>query len=286
MEWLKQMQSALDLIENSMEERIGIEEIARAATSSPFHFQRMFHMVTGMTVGEYMRKRRLTLAAQELVMSSTKVLDVALKYGYDSPESFAKAFRKIHGIAPSQARMVGVNLKAFPRITFQLTLKGDQDMNYQIVEKEAFIVAGKAIQTTCEDGQNLRDITRFWEESHRNGLVNRLCSVISDRNVLGVITGMELGDETFTYLIAGRTETTDIPDEFVLMTIPAANWAIFTSVGPMPGAIQRLFNRIYQEWFPATGYEHAGTPELEVYPPGDTTAEDYRCEVWIPIVKK
>jgi AraC family transcriptional regulator len=129
------MKDALDLMEKKMEEPLDIEEIAKAAYSSPFHFQRMFHMLTGMTVAEYMRKRKLTLAAQELAMSSSKVVDVAFKYGYDSPESFSKAFRKIHGIAPSEARNSGVSLKAFPRISFHISLKGDKDVDYRIVQR-------------------------------------------------------------------------------------------------------------------------------------------------------
>lgn len=110
MEWLLRMKEAIDLMESTMEKRMDIEQIARAAHSSPFHFQRMFHMLTGMTMAEYTRKRKLTLAAQELAMTSAKVLDVALKYGYDSPESFSKAFRKIHGISRSEARLPGVSL--------------------------------------------------------------------------------------------------------------------------------------------------------------------------------
>jgi predicted transcriptional regulator YdeE len=152
-------------------------------------------------------------------MSSSKVLDIALKYGYDSPESFSKAFRKIHGITPSEARNSGVSLKAFPRISFHLSLKGDKDVD-------------------------------------------------------------------FSYMIASKADVTSPAEGFALSTIPATTWAIFTSVGSIPGAIQNMFGRIYQEWFPATGYEHSGAPEMEVYLPGDITAEDYRCEVWIPIVKK
>jgi AraC family transcriptional regulator len=280
------MKDAIDLMEKKMEEPLVIEEIAKAAYSSPFHFQRMFHMLTGMTVAEYTRKRKLTLAAQELATSSFKVLDVALKYGYDSPESFSKAFRKIHGIAPSEARNPGVSLKAFPRISFHLSLKGDKDMDYRIVEKEAFTVAGKSIQTTCEDGQQFREIPKFWQECHQDGTVAKLAASGTGEDLLGICLDMQPGKGDLTYMIASQTDLTSPAEGFIMRTIPASIWAIFTSVGPMPGAIQNVFGRIFQEWFPATGYEHTGAPELEVYPPGDVTAEDYRREVWIPIVKK
>jgi AraC family transcriptional regulator len=285
-DWFIRMKDALDLMERKIEERVDIEEIAQAAYVSPFHFQRMFHMLTGMTIAEYSRKRKLTLAAQELAMTSSKVLDVALKYGYDSPESFAKAFRKIHGIAPSEARNPGVSLKAFPRISFHLSLKGDKDMDYRMVEKEAFTVVGKSIQTTCEGGEQTRQIPKFWQECHQDGTTAKLGSIGTGENLLGICLDMQPGKGDLTYMIASQTDLTSHEEGFSLRTIPASTWAIFTSVGPMPGAIQSVFGRIFQEWFPATGYEHVGAPELEVYPPGDTTAEDYRCEVWIPIVKR
>lgn len=285
MEWLNRMKEALDHIERNLDRRLEMEEIAKTVYSSPFHFQRMFLMLTGMTVAEYIRKRRLTLAAQELATSSSRVLDVALKYGYDSPESFSKAFRKIHGISPSEARHPGVRLKAFPRITFHLSLKGDKGMDYRIVKKEAFTVIGKSIQVTCRDGENPLQIPKFWEKSHRDGTIAKLASIGTGENLLGIILDMQPDKGDYTYMIGTETDQT-VPDEnFTLRTIPASTWAIFTCVGPVPGALQTMFRRIFQEWFPATGYEHSGAPELEVYPPGDTGSEDYRSEIWIPIVK-
>lgn len=286
MEWLNRMKEALDHIERNLDGRLEMEEIAKTAYSSPFHFQRMFLMLTGMTVAEYIRKRRLTLAAQELATSSSRVLDVALKYGYDSPESFSKAFRKIHGISPSEARHPGVRLKAFPRITFHLSLKGDKGMDYRIVKKEAFTVIGKSIQVTCRDGENPLQIPKFWEKSHRDGTIAKLASIGTGENLLGIILDMQPDKGDYTYMIGTETDQTVPEENFTLRTIPASTWAIFTCVGPVPGAIQTMFRRIFQEWFPATGYEHSGAPELEVYPPGDTMAEDYQCEVWIPIMKK
>lgn len=279
MEWLKRMNDAVDLMEKKMEEPLDIEEIAKVAYSSPFHFQRMFSMLTGMTVAEYTRKRKLTLAAQELAMSSSKVVDVALKYGYDSPESFSKAFRKIHGIAPSEARNSGAGLKAFPRISFQISFNGDKEVDYRIVEKEAFTVVGKCARLTCENNSR----QRFWRECHRDGTLAKLSSARSEENLLGITMDIK---EDFTYMIASQTDATSHAEGLSLNVIPASTWAIFTSVGPLPSAIQSVFKQIYQEFFPSTGYEHSGELEIEVYPPGDSKAEDYRCEVWIPIVKK
>ncbi|WP_187355345.1 AraC family transcriptional regulator [Paenibacillus tengchongensis] len=286
MEWLNRMKDALDYMESRMTEPLRIEEVARVAHVSPFHFQRMFGMVTGFTVADYIRKRRLTLAAQELAVSKVKVLDVALKYGYDTPESFTKAFRKAHGITPSAAREPGAVLKAFPRLSFHLSLKGDQEMDYRIVEKAAFQVIGKSWVVGTSEGENFRKIPQLWNEANSDGTSERLEFIGVHPNLLGICSDMDMQKETMTYWIAAEgTEETD-PQGYETTVIPAATWAVFTSVGPMPHAIQKIWERIYSEWFPSTGYEHTGGPEFELYLTGDPGAEDYVCEVWIPVMKK
>jgi AraC family transcriptional regulator len=288
LEWLQRMKNALDLIEGNMEEQLDITEIARAACSSTFHFQRMFNILTGMTVAEYVRKRKLTLAAQELALTDAKVLDVALKYGYDSPESFAKAFRKAHGIPPSAARDPGVSLKAFPRITFHLSLKGDKEMDYKIVEKDAFTVIGKSLKASMRDGENNRQIPQFWSQCNNDGTVEKLLSVGSGKNALGICMDTDHVKEQFTYIIGAEVDSANrhANHGFNTWNFPACTWAVFPSVGSMPGAIRKVWERVFQEWFPSTGYEHAAGLDMEVYPPGDVNAEDYYCEVWVPIVKK
>lgn len=279
LDWVKRINDAIDLMEQKMTESINIEEVAKAAYSSPYHFQRMFYMLTGMTVAEYMRKRKLTLAAHELASSSAKVMDVAIKYGYDTPESFSKAFQKIHGIAPSKVRQSGVSLKAFPRISFQFSLKGDQELEYRIVEKEAFNVVGKTAKLICQSDSRLQ----FWQKCRQDATLAKLDQYKMNESLLGIT--MNFGEENFQYTI-GKIESDDLQDEgFSVIPIPAATWAIFTSIGPLPHAIQSLFVQIYQEWFPATGYEHSGAAEIEYYLPGSSAAENYRCEVWIPVVK-
>lgn len=287
MDWLNRMNKAIDLMENMMEEPFDISEIAKAAYSSPFHFQRMFHMLTSMTVAEYIRKRRLTLAAQELAISGSRVLDIALRSGYESPESFSKAFRKLHGVPPSEARSPGVTLKAFPRISFHLSLKGDQGMDYRIVEQEEYQVAGKLIEVTTRDGENHRVIPKFWVACNADGTSDKLFSIGLDKNLLGICLDMRPEQELFNYMIGTRVSPgTSLEEEFTVRTIPAATWAVFTSAGPMPDAIQDVWKRIFQDWFPSTGHEHAEGPEIELYPMGDISSASYQCEVWIPVIKK
>src|SRR5690625_462031 len=171
MDGFKKMVDSIEHIENNLACDLPIEDIAAIACMSKFHFQRMFSMLTGYTVSEYIRNRRITVAAQELVHSKNKVIDVALKYGYETPESFMKAFRRIHGVSPSETRKYSKSLKAYPKLSFQIQLKGDVEMDYKIVEKEAFSVVGKSIRTSTKGGENHQRIAEFWGESKQNGFV-------------------------------------------------------------------------------------------------------------------
>lgn len=285
-EWLNRLRDSIDYLEQHMESKLDIDTAAKVALSSKFHFQRMFHMTTGVTVAEYVRKRRLTLAAQELATSDVKVIDVALKYGYQTPEAFGKAFQKIHGVSPSEAREAGISLKAYPRISFQIQIKGEIAMNYKIVDKDAFKIVGKSTKVTTVGGKNMEMIPEFWQESYRNGQCAKLEKLAGSLGMLGVCMEFDLENEEFTYVIGVEKSQGKVPDDFIEKEIPAATWAIFESVGPMPGAIQEVWSRIFSEWLPSTGYEHADGPELEVYPMGDATDSNYKCEVWIPIIKK
>lgn len=283
MEWLSLMNKAIDYLETNITEKLDIEEAARRAHSSPFHFQRMYHMITGVTVAEYIRRRRLTLAAQEIMLGE-KIIDVALKYSYETPEAFTKAFRKMHGMSPSAAREPGTRLKAFPKLSFHISIKGDKDMNYKLIEKDSFKVVGKTKRITTKDGDNLNLVPLFWNECVADGSYQTICSMAGSSGVFGICTDFEPNYEAFTYMIA--VEDNGIRNEdFTTIEVPAACWAVFESVGPMPGAIQKIWERIYSEWFPATGYQQEEGPQLEVYPVGNVTDPDYQCEVWIPIKK-
>ena len=253
---------------------------------SKFHFQRMFHMLTGYTVSEYIRNRRITLAAQELVQTNAKVIDVALKYGYESPESFAKAFRKIHGVNPSVAKKSRQSLKAYPKLSFQIQIKGDVEMDYKIVEKEGFTVVGKSIRTTTIGGEKNRKIADFWVESNQNGFVYELEKSCGSLGVVGICMDFDKQQEKFSYLIGAEKKMEQIPSNWEEKQIPSATWAVFPVHGAMPDAMHKVWERIFTEWFPATGYEHEDGPEMEVYlSDKDPFQADYYSEIWIPIKK-
>lgn len=286
LEKLQSMLDSIEHIENNLENELSIEDIAAIACMSKFHFQRMFSMLTGYTVSEYIRNRRITIAAQELVNTGSRVIDVAIKYGYDSPESFTKAFQRIHGINPSAAKKNTHSLKAYPKLSFQIQLKGDVEMNYRIVEKESFPVVGKSIRTTVVGGQNNRDIAAFWVESNQNGFAAELAKNCGQLGLIGICLDFDKQQENMTYLIAAEKGDEPTPTDWEERQIPSASWAVFPVHGAMPDAMPKVWDRIFSEWFPATGYEHAGGPEMEVYlSDADPSSEDYYSEIWIPIKK-
>lgn len=291
MEWLDRMNRALAYIEANITVEISMEEVAKLACCSSYHFQRMFSFITGVPLAEYIRRRRLTMAALDLQSGNSKVIDIALTYGYDSPDAFTRAFHKLHGMTPSAARDPGVKLKAYPRLTFHLSVKGDKDMDYRIMDKPAFTLVGKGIRVSEKDNENLRLVPEFWGKCYQSGFCAQLEEMAEGNGVtgeskLGVCVDYVPETSEFTYFIGVEVTRGAVPAGMIEKQIPAATWAIFESVGPMPHSIQELSKRIYSEWFPATGYERAGEFDMEVYPPGNVDGQDYRCQVWIPVVRK
>lgn len=284
MNWIEHMNQALCYIESHLDDDLTLEAIAKEAYCSKFHFARMFSALTGMAVFEYVRKRRLSLAATELQKPDSRVIDVAIQYGYESPESFSKAFKKMHGISPSKVKGYEGALIAVPPLTIQVSLKGEATMNYRIEEKDSFSIVGFKRKITTKDEENFNLIPAFWQESIEREDYKTLMDQQGPLGPLGVITNYDESSAEFDYYIAVEgSQVKDVADQ-ATTTIPGGKWAIFESIGPTPDAIQKVWHRIYAEWFPATNYQHAGTAELEVYFDGDCTREDYRCEVWIPIV--
>jgi len=285
MDWLDAMNNAVEYMEANITEKLDIEKVAKIALSSTFHFQRMYHMITGVTIAEYIRRRRLTLAAQD-ILSGEKIIDVAYRYGYETPEAFTKAFGKMHGISPSAAREPGTNLKAYPKLSFHISIKGDKNMNYKIIDKGSFTVVGKQTRITTVDGENFKQIPKFWSDCMNDGSYEWISPKAGKLGVLGVSTDLHnFYEGFFTYMIGVEKIKDPLPKGYASVTIPAATWAVFESVGSLPEAIQDVTRRIFSEWFPATGYQHDCAPELEVYPVGNIYSPDYRCEVWIPVKK-
>lgn len=285
MEWMKAIGDAVDYIETHITEDISTETVAKHVNISPFYFQKGFSMLCGYTVTEYIRNRRLALAGGELLNSNVKIIDTALKYGYDSPDSFTKAFTRFHGITPSMARKEGVMLKSFAPLKLTISLKGGYLMDYRITKKESFTVLGASRTFGYENAK--RDIPAFWQEHYAQGGGRYV------GGMFGVNIDCFMGNESFEYLIADLyNPAMDIPEGFVVKTIPAFTWAVFPCIGPMPDALQNINTRIFSEWLPALKeYEFAAGYCIEMYDhpdkyPEGTSDANYRSEIWIPIARK
>lgn len=285
MDWLNGLNEAIGYLEAHLEEELDLERAAQLACCSSFHFQRMFSYLADMPLSEYLRKRKMTRAAFDLQYSDEKVIDIALKYGYDSPTAFNRAFQSVHGLTPSAARTQGVTLKAYPPISFKITIKGEAEMNYRIEKKEAFKIAGVSRHYSVSLDEGFAQVPLFWQETAQSGIIPELCALMDreSKGILGVCADMNGRD--FDYYIAVATSK-ETPAHMADFVVPACTWAVFDCVGPMPEAIQTLQKRVVSEWLPNSGYEYADAPDVEVYFEGDQSAPDYRCEVWMPVVKK
>jgi len=285
MELISSMNRVVDYIEENLTEEIRISDLARIAVCTEWYLQRMFSSLTDISISEYIRRRRLTLAAHELQSTGITVLDAAVKYGYSSPDSFARAFRQIHGTTPSKVKNGGCIVRSYGKIAFILTVKGVSAMNYRILRKNSIRVIGVKKWFTTENGQNFEEIPKFWAEFPADKR-NKLLALSENEGVVGLCADMY--DGGFDYWIGCMSEA-DCPPEFEAITIPASSWAVFEIIGPMnpkPNAMQETWKRVYAEWLPSSGFEHAMIPEVEWYSPGNMDAPDYKSEIWIPVKEK
>jgi len=280
MDWLKNWNEALNCLERHLDGEIDLEELGRLAGCSTYHFQRMFSYLAGVPLSEYIRRRRMTRAAMDL-QNGDKVLDVALRYGCDSPTAFNRAFQAIHGIPPSLAKQNAVKLKAFPRIRFKFILKGADEMEYQITKREAFRVVGFRTPIPADVEESFRRVPEFWAETGP-----RLPELLPlmDGNPAGML-GVSTCEKKDNYYYIAVASSAPVPEGAEEWTVPAAAWAVFTGKGQMPTAIQDLQKRVVSEWLPDSGYEWAQAPDIEVYldPPGSTGG---RFQVWLPVVRR
>lgn len=290
MDWLDRMNSAMEYVESHLSEEIDYEQVARITCCSTYHFNRMFSFITNVPLSEYIRRRRLTLAAFELQQSGAKVIDIALKYGYESPEAFSRAFKKMHGVMPMSARDKGVSLKAYPRLSFHISIRGDVEMNYSIVEKQAFEMFG--VSTIINDAgdpfeQPFVEVPAFWTKCVSDGTVDRIRAAagLGENGQIHSVLYNHQGEQ-FSYMIGYFLPQSSLPGGFERLQIPPQTYAIFPT-GHYPdgqSGIHELWRRIWGEWFPSSNYEFANGPEFEMtYDRGNNM---YEMEVWIPVVKK
>ncbi|CVI65806.1 Transposon Tn10 TetD protein [Clostridiales bacterium CHKCI001] len=285
MDWLKNLNNAIDYIENNLDKEISYEEAARIACCSTYYFQRMFSYVAGISLSEYIRRRRMSQAAFELQRTDKTVLEVALKYGYTSPTSFNRAFQRVHGINPITAKKKGITLNAYPPIQFSVKITGGSAMAYHIADKEAIRIVGIRTRLTENIEENQINIPIFWKDTLQSKRFMDICE-LSNKNpngILGISVYQDL-ENIFYYIAAATTE--EIPIGMYECEIPAATWVIFENDGPFKETVQTIFQRFYTEWLPFSGYEYAGLPDIEIYPIVKGNPLNGHSEVWISIKEK
>ncbi|WMM26237.1 AraC family transcriptional regulator [Tissierella sp. MB52-C2] len=285
MEWLKKLSSAIDYIEKNLENEILCEEVAKIACCSPYYFGRMFTYVAGIPLSEYIRRRRMTQAAFELQSTDIKVLDVALKYGYNSPTSFNRAFQGVHGISPSVAKSQGSVLHAYPPIKFSVKVTGGDAMPYCMEEKESMRIVGIRIPLTEDMEENQKLVPPFWNRALQDNRFAEVCEL--SNQIPGVVLGITVyqNPDDIYYYIAAATDQPVTAGMFEY-EIPAATWVIFESDGHFKESIQNIFRRFLTEWLPFSGYTYAELPDIEVYPISQEKPQEGHSEVWIAIKKE
>ncbi len=281
MDWIERLNKSIHYIEDHLTDEIDIGQLARIAYCSTYHYQRMFTYMAGITLSEYIRRRKMSLAAVDLQSGKERVIDIAEKYGYQSPTAFNRAFQSFHGIAPSSVKNEGTSVRSFSPIIFQITVKGATKMNYRIETKESFRIIGVSRPLEKEIENNFMVVPGMWQNAVTDGTVQKLAALM-DTPPMGLLGVSVCNDEEqWKYFIAVSSTKTN--DEFEEYLIPASTWAIFSGSGTNQ-SIQELEKQIVTEWLPASGYEYANAPDIEVYINPDP--ENAQYEVWIPVNKK
>ena len=281
MDWIERLNNTVKYIDEHLAEEIRYDTLSQIACCSSFHYQRMFTYMAGIPLSEYIRRRRMTLAAVDL-QSGDKIIDVALKYGYASPTAFNRAFQGVHGVAPSRVKNSGVPLKSFSPIRFKITLKGAAEMEYRIKKKDVFRIVGLSQPLSKDVEENFKVIPPMWGKAAMDGSLEKLAAIMN-RAPMGILGVSACGNnDDWRYFIA-VSSTAPCTGAFEEYTIPAATWAIFYGEGTSL-SIQELGKRIVTEWLPSSGYEYTNAPEIEVYLNPDPANAKY--EVWVPVVKK
>lgn len=286
MDFIQSIQKAIDYMEEHILDPINYEDVAGQLYLSNYHFHRIFSMLTGITANEYIRNRRLSMAGQELIMSGVKVIDIAMKYGYDSPESFGKAFSRFHGVTPNVAKRAGIEMKSFNRLVIKIQLEGGKAMDYKIVERESFQLLAKVATFSnliiSEEGNT--EIPDYWNLCGSTGVFEVLKNSTAKHDIYGVCAPISKESDCFEYGIAMEYDGGKIPDGFRLWEVKETLWAVFKCVGSDGACIGETWSRIHKEFLPGSGYNMLDDTDFELYP--EVSNSDVFCEIWIPVEKK
>ena len=297
MELVTSLKETLREIEENLTGELTVQALAERVYLSPFYLQKSFQILTGYSLGAYIRNRRLFEAARELAHTDARIIDVATRYGYDTPEAFTKAFTRFHGSSPSAVRQNAALIRRFQPLQVQIKITGGNKMDYTVSPMWGFQVIGFQREFTYDNGY--AEIPKFWDE-----ICEKYCnhtiyaglapSCPEEQAIIDNCIGEygvcidDIGEGRFRYLIAGKYTGGPVPEGMVLETFPQGDWAKFRSVGPIPDALQSLNSQVFQEWLPGNpDYEMSGMYNVEWYScDGEKTDADYQSGIWIPVKRK
>lgn len=288
MDWTERINSAVAYVEANLEGEIEMGRLTRLAGCSAYNFQRLFAYIADKSLAQYIRERRLTLAAFDVVRTDARIIDIALRYGYESQDAFARAFRQYHGVLPSVARREPVTLKSCPRIVFHINTKGAMTMNYRVEQWPAFTVAGFKIPMRTEEA--FAKVPGIWKDAWTDGRIKRLHQLFADyrpEGFLGIGAGGQWGgSEMMDYYLAVTTwvdrpdaPKVETPKDLDELTLPAATWVIVEANGNPNEVIQPMYKALYTQWLPSSGYTLADLPVIECY------MQDGRQTIWLGVDK-
>ena len=284
MNWSESISRAIEYIEKNLTSDLTIEEISNYSYISSFYFQKGFSMLCGYSISEYIRNRRLSKAAYELIHTDNKIIDIALKYGYDSPDSFTKAFTRFHGSTPTAVRN-GATIKEFAPLRLNVILKGGYTMEYMIEEKEAFKVVGLKDSFKYENAE--QEVPKIWKKFFMKSIFSKINAKY------GINIDANMGCDSFEYIIGDDYNSElKVPKDFEIVEIPKFTWVVFSCRGKASVTIRETNEKIFKEWLPNfNDYEIVAGYNIEMYSnPKDfkkgVEDDNYYCQIWIPVKRK
>lgn len=282
--WIKRLNKVLDYIEDNLDKEISMVQISRISCMSEFNFQKVFSVLADITLGEYIRRRKLSNSSYDLLETDLKIIDIAAKYGYDSVDSYTRSFKKYFQKTPVQVRKNHGPIFVFPKLSISVTIKGGNKMKFHIVEKEEFRVVGvKRGYKSFEEG--IANIGLFWDDFNGSMQEEYLDSIMNDelQGYLGLCVSHNSRTGYDYYICVNSTEKYE--GDYLEYIVPKSKWIVFDAVGKVPDSVQYITKQIYENFLPSSEYKHAGTEEFELYALGNPMDENYLTQIWIPVVE-
>ncbi len=278
----------VDLVEEHLAEEFDVHGLAGRLGTTEYHLRRMFSSLAGMPLSEYVRRRRMTLAAADVVRGEGDLLSIAVRYGYGSTEAFGRAFRAVHGAGPGDVRRDGGPLRTQPQLRFRLTVEGSTPMDTRLVERPAFRLVGHAARVPLiHQGINphiQQHITALPQEEHLR------LKALSDTDPGGLLQvcddldpdSTEGSELTYLHGVAVSRDT-PAPDDLDAIEVPAGKWAVFRTAGPHPQALQTTWAATATEWFPSNPWRLRPGPSLVAILERADDFSSATCELWLPV---